>query len=124
MADLQEWVIDLEKCSATCHQAGQRLVRERAKPLDTGSIADEAAEAILSGKPARGLKWRSSTEVLVRPAAINDCWSEKKATRNGQVRRFYVQLDERLAQRGWARQPRGLYRLTEHAPERLWEAGY
>lgn len=100
-ADVQSWVINLEKGTAILEGVRKRQLGSRAKSLDTAAIACEITKLIRSGNRDNRLKWKSETCVRVLVGVVIP--ATNKQTTAGRRKRFWAALEKELKQHGWTR---------------------
>ena len=101
-AELQSWVVDLEKLTAMCSTVGHKQMHPMQKPLDVGPMANEIAHAVLKGENRPELKWRARDDVqLEMGKVIPNELGTAKATMEGRRKRLRLKLAEILASKGW-----------------------
>lgn len=102
-AELYLWSVDVEKGTAICGLAGERLVGERQKPFAFKVGVDEICTAIMDGAEEERLNWKdiqkSKVEVLI--GKIIPAGSASKQTIKGRRRRFSEILELKLNEHCW-----------------------
>jgi hypothetical protein len=107
-AEVQRWVIDIEKGSADFNPyGGRRLVGARQPPVRVEPIANELVGLIVAGKEDRRLKWRGKSRVRLFVGEVLPEHSAVKQTLAGRRRRLRQAMQNALAAHGW--QEIGLY---------------
>ena len=101
-AELQNWKIDSDKCTATFDRSGFRQLFQTAPRLDVKPIAREIAELILSNKKDERLKWFDDGRVRVEIGKVIPDWTAATQTIVGRRKRFRTQLNKLLDGHGWA----------------------
>jgi hypothetical protein len=100
-AEVQQWLVDLDRQTATCEPSGHRQLNPMAKRVDVGSIADEIAQRIVGREADDRLRWLEDGRVRVEVGRIFPGQSGYKQTIQGRRRRFREALIKRLSTKGW-----------------------
>jgi len=102
-AELQDWVIDLERKVADCQVIGHRQVSRRQAAVDVKPIADELVGLIISGSRDERLQWSTGGSIQVLSSRIFPWLSAPKQTVEGRRSRLCNAIEECLAPHGWHR---------------------
>lgn len=102
-AELQEWVVDLDRRVSECLSTGHRQLYPRETPLDVKPIADDLAKLIISGHQDERLRWSGTARLRILTGRILSTGSIPKQTLERRRKRLLKALEERLVPYGWQR---------------------
>jgi hypothetical protein len=99
-AELQDWCIDVSSATAEIVKTRRRQIRSTAKRVVVAGLAEQIAEAILSGREHEALKRYPDgrVRVLISTVIPDDGF---KQTISGRRKRFRKTLETKLAEHGW-----------------------
>ena len=111
-AELQRWVVDLDRMMATCERAGHRQLSPTARRVDVGPIAAEIAGLVVGGVIDDRLRWLGDGRVRVEVGRIFPERSGYKQTVQGRRKRLREALIEALGPKGWGHLGRNTFGQT------------
>ena len=100
-AELQEWVIDMDRKEASCYTVGHRQIERRGPSVKVQPIAEEISKMIIGVSQDRRLRWSKNGHVRVLTGTIFPIYSAPKQTVEGRRRRFLRALEKLLIDQGW-----------------------
>ncbi len=112
-AELQDWILDIDKKQAEVSQGRFRQIRKAAARLDVEAIADEIADLILEHRSDPNVKWMKNGSVRVSSGELLGGNAVPKRTMEGRRRKFRARLEVRLGAAGWRSGGYGIYRPPE-----------
>ena len=102
-AELQEWVVDLDRRVSECQAIGYRQLYPKEAPVDVKPIVEELVSLIISGCQDERLQWSGTARLRILTGRILSAGLIPKQTLEGRRKRFLKALEERLAPHGWQR---------------------
>jgi hypothetical protein len=100
-ADLQHWVVDVEKATAFIEKTGHRQLYRMAKRIYIKPLVEEIVQAILTGKKDWRIERQENGSIVVKTCEIFPSNSAVTMTLEGRRKRFRTALADRLRQIGW-----------------------
>lgn len=105
-ADLHHWEVNVDTGTARIARTGARQLVKQAKRLDTGKLAQETAQRIISGKDHPSLRWsEQGTHVVIATAELIP--ETNRQTTAGRRKRFRTELERVMNAAGWVRESKG-----------------
>ncbi len=108
-AELQHWVVDVDKKTATLEKVGHRQLYPMAPRTYIAPIVEEIATKVVNGQEDKRIRREGHDRVRISTHHVFPEGSAVKMTVQCRRKRFRAALIERLAQEGWIDAGRGLF---------------
>lgn len=112
-AEVQEWIVDLERHTKKVQTVGRRQVVPMQKRFDVKAVAKELADAILAGRADERLMWDGKEWVRLLIGKALPEGSAGKETLAGRRKRLREAVAALLATVGWHMTKANVYERTE-----------
>jgi len=100
-AEIQQWVLNVENCTASADLIGHRQLMPMAPRWDAVRAAQELRDPILSGADHPALRWTKGTRSEVTVILKNVVPDSYKQTAAGRRKRLRTALEAELSAHGW-----------------------